>query len=272
VTVSFAADACAPLVAHPADSALFLDLDGTLAPIVAHPRDARLIAGAAERIVQLRDALGLVGFISGRGLEDLRRIVGIPGCAYAGNHGFELQLPDGPVRTAQAALAWQGPIDRVAASWDDRELTDAGLHIEHKGATFSVHWRTAADPQAAAAMVRERLAPAARAAGLAVTWGRMVMEVRPPVPIDKGTAVAELIADGGWHHAVYIGDDHTDADAWRALHALRDAGALVTATAVVATSPETPPELREVADAEVPGPPGVLDLLTALRDRVAGPG
>ena len=272
MTVSFAADACAPLVAHPADSALFLDLDGTLAPIVAHPRDARLIAGAAERIVQLRDALGLVGFISGRGLEDLRRIVGIPGCAYAGNHGFELQLPDGPVRTAQAALAWQGPIDRVAASWDDRELTDAGLHIEHKGATFSVHWRTAAEPQAAAAMVRERLAPAARAAGLAVTWGRMVMEVRPPVPIDKGTAVAELIADGGWHHAVYIGDDHTDADAWRALHALRDAGALVTATAVVATSPETPPELREVADAEVPGPPGVLDLLTALRDRVAEPG
>ena len=231
-----------------------------------------MIAGASEPIVQLRDALGLVGFISGRALEDLRRIVDIPGCAYAGNHGFELQLPDGPVRTAQAALPWQGLIDRFAAGWDDRELADAGLHIEHKGATFSVHWPTAADPEADATLLRERVAPAALADGLGVTWGRMVMEVRPPVPIDKGTAVAELIADGGWRHAVYIGDDRTDADAWRALRALRDAGSLATATAVVATSPETPPELREAADAEVAGPPGVLALLTALRDRVAGPG
>ena len=110
--------------------------------------------------MQLRDALGLVGFISGRGLEDLRRIVGIPGCAYAGNHGFELQLPDGPVRTAQAALAWQGPIDRVRRrAGTIASSADAGLHVEHKGATLSVHWRTAADPEAAAALLRERLRP-----------------------------------------------------------------------------------------------------------------
>jgi trehalose 6-phosphate phosphatase len=230
-----------------------------------------MIDGAAAPIIDLRDALGLVGFISGRGLEDLRRIVDIPGCAYAGNHGFELQLPGGPVRAADAARPWQGAIDRVAADWDDRWLADAGLHIEHKGATLSVHWRTARDPEAAATVLRERLAPAARASGLAVTWGRMVMEVRPPVPINKGTAVAEILAGGGWRHAVYIGDDHTDADAWHALHALRDTGALATATAIVAMSPETPPELREVADAQVTGPAGVLALLIALRDRVARP-
>jgi len=230
-----------------------------------------MIDGAAEPIVRLRDVLGLVGFISGRGLEDLRRIVDIPGCAYAGNHGFELQLPGGPVRTAEAALPWLGAIDRFAAGWDDRPLTDPGVHIEHKGATLSVHWRTARDPDAAATMLREQLAAAARADGLSVTWGRMVMEVRPPVPINKGTAVAELLADGGWRHAVYVGDDYTDADAWGALHRLRDAGELATATAVVAVSPETPAELREAADAEVAGPPGVLALLVALRDRLTQP-
>jgi len=272
VSVSFAAAACAPLLAHPADAALFLDLDGTLAPIVADPRDARLIEGAVPPIVDLRDALGLVGFVSGRGIDDLQRIVNIPGCAYAGNHGFELQLPGSPVRTAEAARPWQEPIDRFAAAWGDGQLDDPGVHIEHKGATLSVHWRTARDPGAAAALMRERLAPAARADGLTVTWGRMVMEVRPPIAINKGTAVAELLADGSWRHAAYVGDDHTDADAWRTLHAMRDAGALATATAVLALSPETPPELRKAADAEVIGPPGVLELLTTLRDRLARTG
>lgn len=229
-----------------------------------------MIDGAAEPIIDLRDALGLVGFISGRGLEDLRRIVGIPGCAYAGNHGFELQLPGGPVQTAEAAVPWREAIDRFAERWDDAGLRAAGLHVEHKGATLSVHWRNAHDEQAATAMLHDRLAPAARHDGLAVTWGRMVMEVRPPIAVNKGTAVAELLAHGGWSHAAYIGDDLTDADAWRTLHGLRETGTLVTAAAIVATSPETPAELRDIADAEVAGPAGVRDLLIALRDQLAG--
>ena len=61
-----------------------------------------MVDGAREVIIGLRDHLGMVGFISGRGIEDLRRIVDIPGCAYAGNHGFELQFPDRPATTAEA--------------------------------------------------------------------------------------------------------------------------------------------------------------------------
>src|ERR1039458_1874147 len=146
VSASFAATACAPLAAHPAQSVLFLDLDGTLAPIVAHPRDARMVDGAREVIIGLRDHLGMVGFISGRGIEDLRRIVDVPGCAYAGNHGFELQFPDGPATTAEAALPWLGAITQFAEHWDAELLAQAGLQVEPKGATLSVHWRTAPDP------------------------------------------------------------------------------------------------------------------------------
>ncbi len=223
-----------------------------------------MIDGARQVVVRLRDRLGVVAFISGRSITDLRRIVDIPGCAYAGNHGFELQFPDRPVTIADGARPWLTAIADVAEHWDTTVAAQRGLHIEPKGATLSVHWRRAPDPDAAYALLRERFAPDAEHRGLVVTWGRMVMEVRPPVAIDKGTAVRELLGGGDWRHAAYFGDDRTDADAWRALHALRDAGQLATAIAVVATSPETPADLRAAADAAVVGPAGVLDLLIAL--------
>jgi trehalose 6-phosphate phosphatase len=254
---------------HPARSALFLDLDGTLAPIVAHPHDARVIGGVHEVLVRLRDYLGIVGFISGRGIGDLRRIVDIPGCAYAGNHGFELQLPDRPPTIAAAAEPWLGVIAGLAEQWDHALDPNPGMYVEPKGATLSVHWRMAPDPEAAHALLRERYARDAQRRGLAVSWGRMVMEVRPPVAVDKGTAVRELLGAGDWRHAAYVGDDRTDADAWRALHVLRDAGSLMTAIAVIATSPETPAGLLAAADAAVGGPSGVLELLTVLAHTIA---
>jgi trehalose 6-phosphate phosphatase len=227
-----------------------------------------MIDGAREVIVRLRDHLGLVGFISGRGIHDLIDIVDIPGCAYAGNHGLELQFPDRPARIAEAAQPWLAAIANFADHWDEALLAHTGLQIERKGATLSVHWRTAPDPDAAHALLLERFLPEAHAQGLVVTWGRMVMEVRPPVALNKGTAVTELLRGGPWTRAAYVGDDTTDADAWHALHALRDAGALATAVAIAAAGTETPAELRMAADATVLGPPGVLELLTQLVDAV----
>jgi trehalose 6-phosphate phosphatase len=228
-----------------------------------------MVDGAREVIIGLRDHLGMVGFISGRGIEDLRRIVDIPGCAYAGNHGFELQFPNRPATTAEAALPWLGAITQFAEHWDAELLAQAGLQVEPKGATLSVHWRTAPDPDAAHAVLVDQFVPEARAQGLVATWGRMVLEVRPPVAINKGTAVSELLHGGPWRHAAYVGDDLTDADAWRALHALRDSGALTTGLAIVATGPETPKELTMAADASVLGPTGVLELLIRLSRAMA---
>jgi trehalose 6-phosphate phosphatase len=271
VSDSSAAAVCAPLNEHPGAAALFLDLDGTLAPIVADPRDAHMIDGAREAIVRLRARLGLVGFVSGRAIDDLRRIADVPGCAYAGNHGFELQAPGGPTVIAAEARSWLPAIAEYAAYWEPALLEAAGLYIEPKGATLSVHWRRAPDRDAAREVLETRFAPEAESRGLAVTWGRMVMEVRPPVRVDKGTAVVELLAAGPWRHAVYIGDDRTDADAWRALQGLRDAGALTSAAGVIATAPDTPEDLRAAADAAVCGPDGVLELLTSLADALPGP-
>jgi hypothetical protein len=97
----------APLRGRPGEAAVLCDVDGTLAPIVARPEDARLLDGADDVLVALRDRVRLLGFVSGRGLADVERLVGLGGCAYAGNHGMELHLP--------------------------------GERLEEKGATLSVH-------------------------------------------------------------------------------------------------------------------------------------
>ena len=210
LTVEIPADArrlLDALAADPARAALLLDFDGTLAPIVSRPQDARLLDGARELIEALRDRLGVVAFISGRGLRDVRERVGVPGLAYAGNHGMEIQRVGEEPAVAEAVSAWRPALDEYAAGQAADPAAVPGVEIEDKGATLSVHWRNAPDPGAAHAWLEGPRAAAARDAGLAVTWGRMVMEVRPPTAIDKGTAARELVAAAGARAALHIGDD-----------------------------------------------------------------
>lgn len=256
------------LAAAPGRSALLLDFDGTLAPIVPRPEDARLIAGAAPLLPRLRDRLGLLAFVSGRGLADLVERVAVDGCGYAGNHGMELQRPGGEAALATDAVPWRAAIQDFLRSLNADGPGTRGLAVEDKGATVSVHWRRAPQPATAETWLRERWAPRAGALGLRVTWGRMVMEVRPPVHIDKGTAVAALLDGSGCDAAVYVGDDRTDADAWRALHEMRDAGVLTMGAGIAVAGDEVPPEIMAVADAVVAGPSGALAALRYLADRV----
>jgi trehalose 6-phosphate phosphatase len=223
-----------------------------------------MIAGARDTIAELIPQFGLIAFISGRGIHDLQQLVDLSGCGYAGNHGCELQLPGHAVHIAAAAVAWQPTIERFARQWDSVFLNHWGIFIEEKGVTLSVHWRNAADPEATQAEILRVCEPAARALGLTVTWGRMVMEARPPVPLNKGTAAGELLTDSRLGHVIAIGDDTTDVDTWRAIHQLRDAGALETAIAIAATGPETPDAVRAEADICVCGPEEVRDLLNAI--------
>ena len=253
----------APLRERPRESAVLCDVDGTLAPIVPRPEDARLLDGAAGVLEELRGRMRLLGFVSGRGLADLERLVGLEGCAYAGNHGMELHLPGERPRLADGVAAHMPAVAAFAATWPPQRLTAGGLRLEEKGATLSVHARGAPDPAAAALLLRE-VAREAAAHGLVTTTGREVLEVRPPVRVDKGTAVTQLLAGVGARAALYVGDDRTDADAWRALRALRDAGALDHAVALAVASAEVPAEVREAADAEVDGPAGALEALRAL--------
>ncbi len=139
----------------------------------------------------------------------------------------------------------------------------AGSASRTRVAILAFHWRGAPDEAAARALVEE-IARDAEAAGLRPHWGRKVLEVRPPVKFDKGSGVAALIADSDVEAAMYVGDDRTDVDAFRALGELADAGTIAHAVRVGVRSDEGPSEIAEETDFLVDGTEGVRRLLEML--------
>jgi trehalose 6-phosphate phosphatase len=255
--------ALAPLRAHLDDAAIFCDVDGTLAPIVPRPEDSRLLDGVPDALVAVRERVRLLAFVSGRGLADLERLVALPGCAYAGNHGMELHRVGREPELAEGVEEHLGTVAEFVAVWTPERLAAGDLRLEAKGATVSVHARGARDPEAARLMLAQ-IASDALDRGLVPSTGREVLELRPPIAVDKGTAVRALLGDVDARAALYIGDDRTDADAWRALRAMRVDGAIEVTLGIAVTAGEVPPAVREAADIEVPGPEGALAVLRHL--------
>jgi trehalose 6-phosphate phosphatase len=135
--------------------------------------------------------------------------------------------------------------------------------VEDKGPIRALHWRSAPDEARAEARARE-IAGDAIGRNLVPHWGRKVLEIRPAVNLDKGTALAELLETRDMARALYGGDDRTDIDAFRRLRDLREAGDLEAAVCVGIDSEEGPRELRDEADVMVDGPAGFLDVLRML--------
>jgi trehalose 6-phosphate phosphatase len=249
---------------------VLLDIDGTLAPIVRHAADAHVPEATRTLLIEISRRYRLVGCVSGRRAAVARQIVAIGSIAYIGNHGGELLRP-GATRAEldPDLMAWSARVREFAARAYTPELQRARVRGEDKGAIAAFHWRGAPDELAAAALVRE-LAELAEDEGFAVHWGRMVLEIRPPIALDKGLGVSALlqsaVRDDGApiKSALYVGDDSTDLDAFRALRALVDAGALELAMRVAVGSEETPPELAAQADLVIDGQGGVRGLLEAL--------
>jgi trehalose 6-phosphate phosphatase len=253
-----------PIRADPARAAILTDVDGTLAPIVERPEQAAVPAAATELLEALSERFGLVGCVSGRAALEARRLVGVEGIAYAGNHGFELLLPgELEPRLDPAVSGRERDAADFLAGLDGGELANAGLRLEDKGPIQALHWRGADDERGAEARAHEIAAEAGRA-GLEPRWGRKVLELRPVGGGGKDAAVAALLAADGVTAAIYAGDDRTDLDAFRRLRELREGGELEAAVCVGVISPEAPPGLAEEADLLVDGPPGWLAVLEAL--------
>lgn len=203
-----------------------LDFDGTLSEIVAEPDTATLVDGVAETLVELA-TLCPVAVLSGRDLADIRDRVGVPGLWYAGSHGFELVAPDGKRHGNEAALAAIPAIERAAEVLHDDLVGVPGVRIERKRCAVAVHYRNVAPER-----VSEVVAAVHRQGherGLRVTGGRMVVELRPDIHWDKGTALT-WIRDQACHRdhvlPIYIGDDLTDEDVFDAIR-LNGVGVIV---------------------------------------------
>ena len=137
------------------------------------------------------------------------------------------------------------------------------VRSEDKDSIAAFHWRGAPDEALAEEAVRE-IARRAEGEGLAVHWGRKVLEVRPPVRMDKGAGIVSFLQDADLDAAVYVGDDATDVDAFRGLGELLAEGRLQHALRVCVSSEEGPSELESEADLVVDGTDGVRGLLEAL--------
>jgi trehalose 6-phosphate phosphatase len=237
-------DPIALLAEAPEQAAIFLDVDGTLAPIVSRPEEAAVPDATRAELERLAGRYRLLAFVSGRTGEDARRMVGVAGAVYVGVHGLELE-PE--------AEHWRGALrDLAGEEWGWGEIEDKGL-------TVSFHYRTADDQSTAIARAHE-IAGRAKEAGLVPRFGRKVLEVRPPVEADKGTAIRHLVTEAGVERALFAGDDTTDLDAFRGLREAR----LEFALCVAVASAEGPPELVRQADLVVEGTAGVLALLHQL--------
>lgn len=257
-------EALEPLRADPGRSAVLLDIDGTLAPIVRHAADAHVPEATRSLLIEIARRYRVVGCVSGRRAGTARQIVAIGTIAYVGNHGGELLRPRATSPEMDPELAaWTERVRDFAARAETPEHQRLRVRIEDKDAIAAFHWRGAPDEETAEGAVRE-IATQAQQEGFAVHWGRKVLEVRPPVVLDKGLGIAALLRGGDVGAAVYVGDDTTDLDAFRALRAMVEAGALETALCVAVSSDEAPPGMTQEADLTVDGPGGVRELLEAL--------
>jgi trehalose 6-phosphate phosphatase len=248
-------------------SGMFFDIDGTLSEIAGRPEEARVGAMVRERLREIVGLIDVVGVISGRSVDDARDMLRLDEIVYSGNHGME-RWSNGRHAVSDDAARY---VDRIATITDQlRDLLDIpGVLVENKRLTASVHFREAPDPARAESAILSLLEPLLSQSGLRLTHGRMVVEIRPPVERDKGTSIRDIIDDYGLTSAIYVGDDVTDVDAFRALRAWRESTGNL-ALAIGVTGDETPEEVLEAADVTVDGVRGVVTLLDGLRERLSG--
>ena len=258
--------------------ALVTDFDGTLAPIVNDPALARPLPAAVRALEVLAGALGLVGVLSGRPVAFLREHFPIAGIELVGQYGMERLAYGGIVVDPRV----EPFVRSVAEAATEAETMWPMLLVERKGAlSVTIHWRGTPGHQPAPGALEEL---AARH-GLAMFDARMAAELRPPVPLDKGTALEMLLADadrapdsaGGLGCVVVLGDDRGDLAAFDALDRelddpSRESPGEMEGLRIAVRSPEAPPELLDRADVVVEGPVAVAEFLTAWAAVVGTPG
>jgi trehalose 6-phosphate phosphatase len=264
VTSALLSEALAPLRAQPSRAAILLDIDGTLAPIVEHASDAHVPEGTRQLMIKVAGRYGVVACVSGRRASEARAMVAIGSISYLGSHGVELLRAGWTEAVLDPGVEdWVRRIHDFGHEADTADLRRRRVRFEDKGPIVAFHWRGAPDEDAARAVV-DAVAKRAEAAGLGTHWGRKVLEVRPPVRIDKGAGIESFLSDLDLDAALYVGDDVTDLDAFRTLGKLVEEGHLERAVRVGVASDEGPSEITTEADIVVSGPDGVRELLAAL--------
>jgi trehalose-phosphatase len=237
---------------------LMFDVDGTLAPIVLLPSLAQVPDDTRRVIAFLATCPGVfVVLVSGRAAADARQVVDVDNVWTIGNHGAEVMRPTGEITVDPIVARYAQAMARTAHALEPMLAPLDGVVLENKRWTLSVHYRAA--DEGIVPRLREDVRRIVEQHGLRITHGKKVFEIRPPVPVDKGTAIQRVAGELGAlnEHAalLFAGDDETDEDAF---HLLR-AQCPRAVTIHVGDQPSTAAEFR------LAGP----DQLRALLQRIA---
>jgi trehalose 6-phosphate phosphatase len=246
-----------PLADRPDHAAVLLDFDGSLARIVDDPAAATVLPEARGALGALVGRISLVAVVSGRPVQVLAEALALDGIELVGQYGLERRV-DGRIVVDERVAPY---VDAVAAAAAEAERELPGLLVERKaGVAVTVHWRTAPERDADAAA---RVDDLAHRHGLVTYATRMARELRPPVPVDKGTAVEALLAPG-FFAACFAGDDRGDLPAFDALDRAEESGRLTHAVRIAVASGESPAALVERSDVVVDNPVALAALLADL--------
>lgn len=248
---------------------LFTDVDGTISEIAPKPEEARVSPLCRRYLKALCNQLALVAVISGRPAAQVRDMVGINDVVYIGNHGLErwtknhAELPNRArdyLRVVKSVIKELTPL-----------RSTAGVSIENKGVTVTIHYRLSSEPQAVEREILSSVTALAQAKNFRVIRGKMAISLLPPLEIDKGTATLDLIREYRLQGGLYLGDEPTDIDAFRAIHTATD-NPNFQGFAIGITGPETPEKLKLAADFTLNGVRDVERFLKWLEQSVPRPG
>ncbi|TDD67770.1 trehalose-phosphatase [Jiangella aurantiaca] len=237
-----------------------LDFDGVLSPIVPDPGRAVALAGTADVLTAVAARVARVAVVTGRPAAEAVRLGSlqdVPGLLVLGHYGLQ-RWSAGTLNTPDS----DDGVDLARRRVTELAAARPGVTVEDKQHSVALHTRSASDPAAALDELRPHADAVAAEAGLQVTPGRFVLELRP-VGVDKGLAIRSLVAETGATAVLYAGDDLGDLPAVVAVRELASSEDLV-GIVVCSDAEEASAELRNAADVVVPGPPGVQALLREL--------
>ena len=244
------------------------DFDGTLSPIVSEPDAARPLPGVATALEALARRMAVVAVVTGRGALDARERLGAAGALVVGNHGIEWLYPHQP--RPEPAFGQAAVEERLRAALS-RVVEEAGVKVEYKGMSATIHYRGARDPAAARTRLMDALSGATR--DLELREGRASIELRPLGLGDKGEALRRIVQLHRLRGLMVLGDDVTDLDMFRAAAELRAAGTLSCALiGAVQGGDEVPAAVQAAADLLIGSVEDAAQLLRELATPASLPG
>ena len=252
------------------------DFDGTLSKIVNDPWGATILPlgrRALRTLAALPDVHVVV--LSGRSSRDVAARVRVGGVSYVGNHGMERGFVPRRARaeslatdTDEASHEATHAAERIADEMEKR-IHEPWFVVERKPPSVALHWRAAPDVDAAAQLIKRTVEELDPDHVLERFPGRRVMELRPPGAVAKGEAFERMVEEWKPASVFLLGDDVSDAMAFRSLRQLRSQGRTDGVAVAVQARAEVPAEVSESADMVLASPIDATRFLAALSRRLA---